>query len=43
MQISEIKKPFTQQQAIAISLIQADLRFLFNDLHDYYHRLLVGQ
>ena len=29
MQISEIKKPFTQQQAIAISLIQADLRFLF--------------
>lgn len=29
MQIPEIKQPFTQQQAIAISLIQADLRFLF--------------
>ena len=29
MQIPEIKQSFTQQQAIAISLIQADLRFLF--------------
>lgn len=29
MQILEIEQPFTQQQVIAISLIQADLRFLF--------------
>lgn len=29
MQIPEIEQPFTQQQTIAISLIQADLRFLF--------------
>lgn len=29
MQIPEIEQPFTQQQVIAISLIQADLRFLF--------------
>lgn len=29
MQIPEIKQSFTQQQAIAISLIQDDLRFLF--------------
>lgn len=29
MQISELEQTFTQQQAIAISLIQADLRFLF--------------
>ena len=29
MQIPEIEQLFTQQQAIAISLIQADLRFLF--------------
>lgn len=29
MQISELEQIFTQQQAIAISLIQADLRFLF--------------
>lgn len=29
MQIPEIKQPFTKQQSIAMSLIQADLRFLY--------------